>query len=305
MRGTLDGPVKGSENQLGKPPSEKFPCTSSSTRNTDGEAKAISKPQPSTSPSHESAKRGTNSYDQETSMFSSNASMGTASTAALTYDSSVFGYSAPALLTGYPSAARTAGLGQVPMPETTPETLHMPPPLPMKPSPYASPIPPPYAPPLHPPPFRPLPESPKTMSGVPKSTLHALYGMAPRRKLISQDNYFTWHDGGAPHALSWTSIFICPLTAEVFPSGVYGSSKHYHIRPLDGTVWFSKKALAEHGAAARCVDCILFRETPPDRPKQYIGHSQPYMAIEAMRIPDCMPKHMRITAESMQKQIRG
>jgi ribonuclease D len=119
----------------------------------------------------------------------------------------------------------------------------------------------------------PPPRPPKLIVKIPKAALHSLYQMAPRKKTISHDNYLTWHNGGRS-ALKWTSVFKCPLTGEGFLSGRYGSAQHSVGK--GGFVWYSKKTWAEQAAAARCVDCLTFRDASLNRQKQFIGLDKQY-----------------------------
>lgn len=102
---------------------------------------------------------------------------------------------------------------------------------------------------------------------VPKAILYQFYGKKPRRKQLSNDDYFAWNNGGKPHELKFTAIFQCPLTGECFPSGRYGDPRFYEVKVVQNNygadveqLWYTKKAFAEHGAAARCHDCLLYRE---------------------------------------------
>lgn len=128
-----------------------------------------------------------------------------------------------------------------------------PPPPPQRPT-QSSPQPPP-PPPVHLP-TRPL--FPYKTVEVPKSALHALYGKEPRRRPIAASDFVTWHDGGPPHALQWSSCFICPLTAELFLTRPYEANRD--CKEENGLIWYKKKTSAEHGAAACAYDCLTYRD---------------------------------------------
>jgi hypothetical protein len=208
--------------------------------------------------------------------------------------------------------------------------LFAPPPQPT--TPFA--MPPKYPAPIQPPPpASPLYQQPKPASTVPnpstpgfapKNALHSLYGRAPRRKVISQDHYFTWNDQGPPHELKWTGIFVCPLTGEVFCSGRFGDARYYSVTINDDdngsfVVWYTKKTLAEHGAAARCHDCLVWRDAQRDllapagmllnninsNPPLCLGLDAPYDVDKAMMIPECAPRDIRQAILALQQQIRG
>lgn len=109
--------------------------------------------------------------------------------------------------------------------------------------------------------------APPAPGAVPKAILYQFYGKKPRRKQLSNEDYFAWNNGGRPHELKFTAIFQCPLTGECFSSAPYGDPKYYQMTNVTNNqgqvvpmVWYTKKAFAEHGAAAKCYDCLLYRE---------------------------------------------
>jgi len=94
---------------------------------------------------------------------------------------------------------------------------------------------------------------------APKKELHALYGKPHRQTVISNSNFFTWNDDGQHHILKWTSIFVCPITGELFRSGRYHGAAVTND-DVQSIVWYPKKIQAEHGAAARAFDCLNYRD---------------------------------------------
>ena len=157
------------------------------------------------------------------------------------------------------------------------------------------------------------PVYPHKTAEVPKAALNALYGKPPRRRPISADLYHTWHDSGPPHNLNWSSVFVCPLTREVFLSRVYTGSgpKPQGTRSeKDGLVWFKKKSLAEHGAAATAYDCCVFRDyiaaiNPAQAPYcTLVAHELPYHRPERFtELPDVVPESIRKQVERQQAEI--
>jgi hypothetical protein len=93
-------------------------------------------------------------------------------------------------------------------------------------------------------------------TGVPKAALSGWYGQKPRSHQLSKLQYICWHDGGMPHKLRFTCVFVCPLTGECFASGRYGadpdayqveedpSNRHANAGSTGGAggviVWYSK-----------------------------------------------------------------
>jgi hypothetical protein len=159
----------------------------------------------------------------------------------------------------------------------------------------------------------PPPLQPQTLV-VPKGELHSLYGKAPRRKIISNENYHTWHNSGQAHMLKWSSAFVCPLSGEIFLSANYPGSgacapplthpESTTSRPL----WFSKKTQAEHGAAALAYDCLVYRDYQknqgavqglmPVPVPRYISLEKPYTEEEAVYE---LPPGLNIPLEDAQK----
>ena len=132
-----------------------------------------------------------------------------------------------------------------------------------------------------------LAPAPNTVN-VPKAALYSFY--SPRRVIVGPEDYISWTDGGQPHCLKFTSIFVDPTTGECFPSGRYKCGEDYCIE-LDGVCWYTKKTLAEHGAAARAFDCITTRDARlRGGTAMPIGLDPP--SIEPFRVPTGLPPYV-------------
>lgn len=140
------------------------------------------------------------------------------------------------------------------------------------------------------------------VAGVPKSALHAEYGKPPRRKNLVQTDYISWHNSGPPHIRMFTSVFVCPVTRECFPSGRFENYK-IEVDPETGrdVVWYSKKILAEHAAAARAYDCIVARGAPAGTTPKFLGEDPPYSSKEPMPLPSNIPPEAREQIEKARK----
>lgn len=149
---------------------------------------------------------------------------------------------------------------------------------------------------------------------VPKAELHVVYGKPPRRKIMSADNYHTWHDSGQAHMLKWTSVFVCPITGELFPSGKYAGSTA-SVNPPPPCLWFVKKTQAEHGAAARAYDCLAYRDHAKATASAsangllsvpvLIGLEEPYLENRAVfTLPEGVPPEVRQNILAQQGEIR-
>ena len=155
-------------------------------------------------------------------------------------------------------------------------------------------------------------------AGAPKKELHALYGAIPRRTVISAENYHSWHNSGEPHQLLWTSIFCCPMTGELFVSGRYhGATSTVDPTNSSKIQWYTKKAHAEHGAAARAFDCAHYRDQAASaggngvglavgRPT--IGLDEPYLgnqAVFALGPESGVPDHVVRAVQRQQAALRA
>ena len=143
-------------------------------------------------------------------------------------------------------------------------------------------------------------KQPITTAQAPKAALYQFYGRKPRRKQLSNDDYLVWNNGGRPHELKFTAIFHCPLTGELFPAARHGDPKYYvsesmmnHLGQKVEVVWYTKKSLAEHGAACRVLDCLNYREAVQtgNDPQTivYMGDDAPYMRTQAPDLPPVPP----------------
>jgi hypothetical protein len=63
---------------------------------------------------------------------------------------------------------------------------------------------------------------PTKTKDVPKAALSGWYGQRPRTHQLSKSQFISWDDSGPPHRRRFTSLFVCPLTGEIFASGRFG-----------------------------------------------------------------------------------
>jgi hypothetical protein len=148
-------------------------------------------------------------------------------------------------------------------------------------------------------PYKNVPNLPYKTSGEPINALGCYYSQNYHTlHLKMSDYYFTWNDENPKsHLLLWTSIFICPLSGEIFVSGrwpgqdvvlkeatsvsstvsdrttqVDDETSTSHTESVMATPipaklnnlqvrWLKKKKIAEHGAAAWAYDCFQYRHS--------------------------------------------
>jgi hypothetical protein len=170
----------------------------------------------------------------------------------------------------------------------------------------------------------PLDRTSTSTIGIPKAKLHLLYGKPPRRKVITSEHYHTWHDSSPSHILKWTAIFVCPINAELFFAGRYfcggsgatATSSSIDDRSNTGSilVWFVKKVNAEHAAAARAYDCMMYRDANNMsartmdsailEPTEMMGLEKPYLQ-PIYRLPELgIPNDIRQKIMAQQGEIR-
>jgi len=93
-----------------------------------------------------------------------------------------------------------------------------------------------------------------------KGALHKFYGRQGKHKRaqLQGRDFISWDNGHRQQDRRYTSVFCCPHTKELFTSGRGHDSIQYS---LDGIfVWYSTKKMAEHAAAARALECFLYRQ---------------------------------------------
>jgi hypothetical protein len=124
-------------------------------------------------------------------------------------------------------------------------------------------------------PFLGQPFLPTKTMGVPKAALSGWYGQKPRCHQLSKDQFVCWNDGGMPHQLKFTCIFVCPLTGELFASARYGDPDAYHVRRDSHTgadvVWYSK-CVHMYIYVYMCV-CVELASNPWIRVPSLLSHS--------------------------------
>ena len=135
-------------------------------------------------------------------------------------------------------------------------------------------------------PFQGIPLLPTSLFGSPKLALQNLYARSPSGLALPNTAYFTWDAPGCRHDYKWTSIFMCPLTFELFASGRYDDPSTYNVN--DGTIWYTQKRLAEHAAAARVFSCLYYRLGAPQRP--VLGDDMPYLKGDHPPLPVIPPQ---------------
>jgi hypothetical protein len=115
--------------------------------------------------------------------------------------------------------------------------------------------------------------------------------------------------------MKFTSIFCCPLTGECFASGRYGDAALYQHTSAAATnggsmhvIWYSKKTLAEHGAAARAFDCIAHRECAGENAgegmiPESLGADVPYAYAQSPPFASTVPDNIRQAIRQAQQDI--
>ena len=133
--------------------------------------------------------------------------------------------------------------------------------------------------------------------------LSCFYGQHPRKLQASNDLFHLWNDGGPPHLLQWTCIFVCPLSGELFLAKEWPDSGPATV-DHNGIHFLKQKTLAKHGAAALAYDCHMLRkqQEEPDGPKYgCIGSSEPYLESDAIYdMPDAVPQVIRDLIQAQQ-----
>lgn len=116
---------------------------------------------------------------------------------------------------------------------------------------------------------------------IPKQELYFLYGKKPRKVQLKGTDYLTWDNGKPVQDVKFTSIFVCPITKEIFLARSYGDPKTF---TKEGDIfWYPKKNSAEHAAAARAVDCWNLREQRHHMKRLSID--TPYEKMDAPELP--------------------
>ena len=161
-------------------------------------------------------------------------------------------------------------------------------------------------PPLPPPPpnvWSNIPAMPNKTSGVPKAALYTLFSRAPRRKVLNESDYYTWHNGGPPHELWWTAIFLCPITGKSFPSLLMNSDCK---KDEAGIAWHKKKTWASHGAAARAWNHFTRLDTPLHLPVARLGEEEGEGFDQPLELPDaCVPENIRKAISSARAKMQS
>jgi hypothetical protein len=100
------------------------------------------------------------------------------------------------------------------------------------------------------------------------------------------------------------------LTGECFASGRYGDPAFYYQHSTNSAsgssafvTWYNKKALAEHGAAARAFDCIASRECARDEGIDTLGTDRPYPCEQSPPLSVSVPDSIRQAIRHAQQGI--
>jgi hypothetical protein len=120
-------------------------------------------------------------------------------------------------------------------------------------------------------------------------------------------NFVCWPQGPS-NSLRWTSVFVCPLSGECFPSGTLSSDN-----AVQG-IWYATKRIAEKAAAGRAMDCFRFRHDLHEgsilaAPEGYYCVDRPYeQALSGHRkleIPPHVPPDERQEVIKLQNAATG
>ena len=186
---------------------------------------------------------------------------------------------------------------------------------------------------------------PFKISEVPMNALGCYYGKYYSQYLIKMSEYyFSWNDQNPKtHLLRWTSVFVCPISAEIFVTGSWLSNDPLpkYEPPSEGISlsskdmpsveapnslpaeqpcrWMKSKKAAEHGAAAWAYDCFQYRnklkvensESLKDISTKYIGITAPigkevpYLEEMAiLTVPEFVPCEVKVRIEQRQEEVR-
>jgi hypothetical protein len=132
----------------------------------------------------------------------------------------------------------------------------------------------------------------------PKQLLNEYY--AKLHIKTDKDNYTTIkHD--KVQVVKFASTFTCPKTDEKFAGG---RLKDTIYSEEDGVVWYANIKLATTAAAARAIDCFIFRErteTSTDEIPQYCCLDAPYLKGSS-NLPNCFNDKYPIKSEKKQNE---
>jgi hypothetical protein len=132
---------------------------------------------------------------------------------------------------------------------------------------------------------------------VPKQELFFLYQTVPRKVHLKNADYLTWGNDKSAHELLYSSVFVCPITKEIFLAGSYGDSSVKE----GGVHWYSTKKVAEHAAAARAWDCWNMREGRHGEKRASL--ESPYSKQDAPELPIYQfPAEIREKIQEIQKE---
>ena len=140
---------------------------------------------------------------------------------------------------------------------------------------------------------------------APQKALYSFLGRPPTRYIVKPTDYVVWDNGGEAHDLWFTAAFVHP--SGVFYSGRWSNSKGFkegrEERPL-GTaplIYYSKKNLAKHAAAARALDCLVYQERPESsNPNEWIGQDDPSITF----IPGPIHQDVQEQIYAVQEEVR-
>lgn len=148
----------------------------------------------------------------------------------------------------------------------------------------------------------------KQLGSPPKQRLVQWY--TSRYKLTLRNDAFTCHNDRNPsqQLLKWTCTFTCPLTKNSFKSGTVQIKKNNKTEEEDtmkddDDVWFSTKKEAEHAAAARALDCLIFmtknlvnKNDSSDAVNEYQYYCKEKPTIPPIPYPPCRTAKMQDAA---------
>ena len=159
------------------------------------------------------------------------------------------------------------------------------------------------------------PDSVRQAEGHPRMKLNERYQRQHQLSLLNT-NFISWADtSNGDHAPYWTSLFVCPMTGEIFRSGELVNPGHKGIRHNisgfgDSAInWYGGKKNAEAAAAGRAEDCFRFRKVgaPPSMSLTHrfckeLPYAEKEDAHGPPNLPASMPSEYKQRVLDFQKQ---
>lgn len=147
-----------------------------------------------------------------------------------------------------------------------------------------------------------VPEERTVAEENPKSALKEYYDKSDPRIILTKGSFVSITDTAAGHHVPlFSSIFVCPMTGEIFLSGRLLNPKYGGDQVIvrNNLAWYKTKANSHFAAAGRALDCFNMRGER--KVEEKFCDDAPYRSTDYVVTTDYLEEHYLVPRSEIRK----